>query len=351
MFLRVRRQLPGRGARWLLYPVLAVLLLAAVGGGYETVRESLDARAYPMPGQLDPCGWATAAPALHRLGQPDGRPRTRWRRVVLRLRVDCAGRGPRHHSLRLRPRRSRLERPSRRRPGRCPHRRGPAHPASTRPHSRRQRRPLRGRPSFAAEFPDQVAGIVLLDAPHPNPAQPSPPTPIPTTSSVTSPPYRPRPLTRSRTPAQPNLLHNSSATLPGRSPRQLLDRQPPCKLRRGVCSGSTRRCRRPRPCTDLHAKPLIVLTADEGAPDDQWQSKQDHLAGYCSTNSLHRHANATHDLLPDKRPSRRRRRQPGNPRRRHRRAHWPPARPALGRSALPRGCHAPLRAQKPRSLR
>jgi hypothetical protein len=26
--------------------------IAAVGGGYETVRESLDARAYPMPGQL-----------------------------------------------------------------------------------------------------------------------------------------------------------------------------------------------------------------------------------------------------------------------------------------------------------
>ena len=52
MFLRVRRQLRSRGARWLLYPVLAVLVVASVGGGYETVRESLDARAYPMPGQL-----------------------------------------------------------------------------------------------------------------------------------------------------------------------------------------------------------------------------------------------------------------------------------------------------------
>jgi hypothetical protein len=37
---------------WLLYPVLAVLGLASMGGGYETVRVSLDARAYPMPGQL-----------------------------------------------------------------------------------------------------------------------------------------------------------------------------------------------------------------------------------------------------------------------------------------------------------
>ena len=29
-----------------------MLAIAAVGGGYETVRESLDARAYPPPGQL-----------------------------------------------------------------------------------------------------------------------------------------------------------------------------------------------------------------------------------------------------------------------------------------------------------
>src|SRR4051812_41566668 len=37
-FLRVR-QIRCRGGRWLLYPVLAVMLLASVGGGYETVRE------------------------------------------------------------------------------------------------------------------------------------------------------------------------------------------------------------------------------------------------------------------------------------------------------------------------
>jgi len=48
--------------------------------------------------------------------------------------------------------------------------------------------------------------------------------------------------------------------------------------------------------TNLHGKPLIVLTADEQNTDDQWQSKQDHLATL-STNSLHRHANATHDSL------------------------------------------------------
>ncbi len=39
MFVRARRQLHSRSRRWLLYPVLAVLAVASVGGGYETVRE------------------------------------------------------------------------------------------------------------------------------------------------------------------------------------------------------------------------------------------------------------------------------------------------------------------------
>jgi hypothetical protein len=50
--------------------------------------------------------------------------------------------------------------------------------------------------------------------------------------------------------------------------------------------------------TSLNGKPLIVLTADEENNDEQWQSKQDHMATL-STNSLHRHANATHASLLD----------------------------------------------------
>jgi hypothetical protein len=52
MFMRARRQLRSRTARWLLYPVLVALAIASLGGGYATVRESLDAPAYRMPGQL-----------------------------------------------------------------------------------------------------------------------------------------------------------------------------------------------------------------------------------------------------------------------------------------------------------
>jgi pimeloyl-ACP methyl ester carboxylesterase len=50
---RIRRQLPRRGGRWLLYPVIAVTALAAVGGGYHTVTQSVDqATAESLPGQL-----------------------------------------------------------------------------------------------------------------------------------------------------------------------------------------------------------------------------------------------------------------------------------------------------------
>ena len=52
MLVRVHRQLPSRGGRWLLYPVIAVLALASIGGGYQTLGAAADAKAYPMPGQL-----------------------------------------------------------------------------------------------------------------------------------------------------------------------------------------------------------------------------------------------------------------------------------------------------------
>jgi pimeloyl-ACP methyl ester carboxylesterase len=52
MIVCVHRQLHSRGGRWLLYPVIAILALASIGGGYETLRAAADAKAYPMPGQL-----------------------------------------------------------------------------------------------------------------------------------------------------------------------------------------------------------------------------------------------------------------------------------------------------------
>lgn len=49
MIIRARRQLRSPSRRWLLYPVLAVLALASVAGGYETLRGQADTGAQPMP--------------------------------------------------------------------------------------------------------------------------------------------------------------------------------------------------------------------------------------------------------------------------------------------------------------
>ena len=51
--VQIRRQLPRRGGRWMLYPVIAVTAVAAVGGGIHTVTQSVDqASAETLPGQL-----------------------------------------------------------------------------------------------------------------------------------------------------------------------------------------------------------------------------------------------------------------------------------------------------------
>jgi pimeloyl-ACP methyl ester carboxylesterase len=49
--VRVRRSLGARSGRWLLYPVVALMAAAAVGGAVETVALASDQRSYAMPGQ------------------------------------------------------------------------------------------------------------------------------------------------------------------------------------------------------------------------------------------------------------------------------------------------------------
>lgn len=50
--VRVRRDLRSRTRAWVVYPMLAVYGLCAVGGGYQTIRESTDRRSHMPPGQL-----------------------------------------------------------------------------------------------------------------------------------------------------------------------------------------------------------------------------------------------------------------------------------------------------------
>jgi hypothetical protein len=52
MVVRAHRQLRSRSGRFLLYPVIAMLVLASLGSGYETVRRAADTVASPGQGQL-----------------------------------------------------------------------------------------------------------------------------------------------------------------------------------------------------------------------------------------------------------------------------------------------------------
>ncbi len=52
MFARSRRELRSRTRVWLVYPVFAALLISAIGGAYETYAERVDGSAFPIPGRL-----------------------------------------------------------------------------------------------------------------------------------------------------------------------------------------------------------------------------------------------------------------------------------------------------------
>ncbi len=52
MIVQARRQLHSRSGSLLLYPVFGALALVSLGGGYETVSETLDRSASAMPGQM-----------------------------------------------------------------------------------------------------------------------------------------------------------------------------------------------------------------------------------------------------------------------------------------------------------
>ena len=200
MFFRARRQLHSRSARWLLYPVLAVLAIAAVGGGYETVRESLDARAYPMPGQLVDVGGhrlhlhctGTGSPTVVlEPGQGGVSSDLAWIAPAVAHDTtvcvyDRAGRGwsdaadnPQDGAQIAADLHTLLDRA---------HVPGPYVLAG---HSFGGLYVL----SFAAQFPDQVAGLVLLDSTAPKPGPALPTNTGPTASSVASPPWCPRSLT------------------------------------------------------------------------------------------------------------------------------------------------------------
>lgn len=52
MIVRIRRDLRGTRSRWVLYAISSLLAVASVGGGFQTVGEAVDAQVTSMPGTL-----------------------------------------------------------------------------------------------------------------------------------------------------------------------------------------------------------------------------------------------------------------------------------------------------------
>jgi pimeloyl-ACP methyl ester carboxylesterase len=302
MFLHIRSQLHSR-ALWLLYPILAVLTVASVGGGYETVRESLDAKAFPMPGQLMDvggyrlhlnCTGSGSPTVILEPGQGGVSSDFAWiAPVVARHSTVCvydrpglgwsdAADGPQDGDRIAADLHTLLDRA---------HVPGPYVLAG---HS------FGGLyvQAFAAKFPNQVAGMVLLDstAPKPGPAQPAKPgsyNGLSRVSAVLS--------TIAHFGVGRVIAQGSYGSLP---PGVQGEARANASTAHNLASfidefvQANTAMQQASSLTSLTGKPLIVLTADEGINDDQWQPKQDRMATL-STNSLHRHTAATHESLLD----------------------------------------------------
>ena len=167
--------------------------------------------------------------------------------------------------------------------------------------------------AFAAQYPNEVAGLVLLDSTAPKPG----PT-LPTSTSDT--------IFGRVTALVPAIAHLGAGRLIAQASYADLpsgvqgEARANASLARNLGSyidefvDANTAMQQAAALTNLHGKPLIVLTADTGN-DAGWQEKQDHMAAL-STNSRHRVAHATtHDSMVE-RPRRLRRSQPSHPRRR-----------------------------------
>ena len=137
--MQMRRDLPGSG-RWLLTPVLVVLAAATVGATVENVAEVRIHQTYPAPGKTYDVGGHRLHLDCHGHGGPTvvlfnglGEISASWARITDQVSAD-------HPGVRLRPRRTGLERrrqqpPGRRHRGPRPARACSPQPANTAPTS------------------------------------------------------------------------------------------------------------------------------------------------------------------------------------------------------------------------
>jgi pimeloyl-ACP methyl ester carboxylesterase len=305
MWVGVRRQLRSRAGRVLLYPLTAVLALSAVGGGYETVRESADTRALPAPGQLVDVGGrslhlrCTGSGSPTVLLQPGGGAMSSnlaWitPAVAQDTRVcvyDRAGRGwsdpadgPQDAATIATDLHTLLQRA------------GVTGPYVLAGHSFGGLYSL----TFADRYPEQVAGMVLIDSTAPAPAASVPAAPTDEAGSSDLLSRASALLSISGRVGLARLYALASfGEMPVPAREELRAKTSTAENLRSTideyvqAGASTRQA---AALVDFGSKPLFVLTAGTGSSDG-WGAKQDHLAAL-STDSVHRVVDgATHDML------------------------------------------------------
>jgi pimeloyl-ACP methyl ester carboxylesterase len=300
-----RRHFQSRARTWLLYPVFGVLALSAIGGAYEMVQERIDRGQHSMPGRLVDIGGGrrlhiyctgSGSPTVileGGLGEPSTMMRSRIQPDVAQdTRVcvyDRAGRGwsdPAKglqdgaavaadlHALLANS--------------------GEKGPFVLAGHSAGGAYVL----NYAHLFPDDVAGVVLLDSMHPE--------------------------QRARVGGWETFyqgFRRASALFPslsrigagrliylstgaGLSPearneeRDFLSTARHSRSLRNEFHELPKALKEAGQLKTLGSRPLIVVTADKDA-EDGWQPLQDELAAL-SSNSLHRHIpDATHAMVPE----------------------------------------------------
>jgi pimeloyl-ACP methyl ester carboxylesterase len=294
MIVGSRRQLRSRTRPWLLYPLFAVVVVAALAGTYESSREVADRSAYPMTGQLVDVG----GHKLHISCTGDGGPTVvleggfaatsaTWGwiapAVAQHARVcvyDRAGRGwsepangPQDGVAIATDLHTLLDHA------------GVPGPYVLVGHSFGGLYVL----TFAARYPQQVAGMVLLDSTSPHQFTLSA---YPTT-------YEAFRRATGLFPALSRLciarmaFTSPFATLPALSRQEetaFASTAAMARSQRDEWAEAPTAMEQARALTTLGTRPLFVLTAGKGAQDG-WTALQDQLAAL-STNSIHR-------VLPD----------------------------------------------------
>jgi pimeloyl-ACP methyl ester carboxylesterase len=300
MGFRVRRSLAAGSGRWALYPVVAVMAAASVGGVVETVALASDARSHPAPGQLHDVGGyrlhldcrGTGGPTVV-LNNALGAMSANWARVAPAVagttRVcayDRAGQGWSDDAPHLQD--------------------GLAVAADL--HTLLDRAGERGpfvlvghsiggtyAMTYAARYPEQVAGLVLLDTTNPYGA----------TDADTA--HAGAPAVSA---VLPSLSRLGVARLFPTSFWSSLPEPAASQFRALAASpGGWRNSRdeyatlstllvQAQELTDLESKPLVVLTAEGHESDAAWNAAQDRMAAL-STSSSHRLADAGHAAVLD----------------------------------------------------